>query len=204
MGDMHEDFGSAAAGIAQREHPMTMEPFATRIIAAERRLDGADKLSATTLKDMADSFADGKAAGADPDRVVYRVSKRDAPPEAGELLQCVTEILPGDCGGECFMTKGHGHADSSCAEIYLGVSGKGLVLMQCGSEFRSEPIEEGRAVYIPGKWNHRTVNVSSTESLVFYSVWPAQSGYDYHAVGRDPFSRRVFRDGPGHALVENH
>jgi len=181
---------------------MTKHPFATKIAAAERRLDGADVLSSTTLGDMAGSFADGKAAASGADRVVYRVSKRGVPLEAGELLQCITEILPGDCGGECFMTKGHGHADSSCAEIYLGVSGTGLVLMQQGSEFKAEPMEAGRAIYIPGGWNHRTVNVSATESLVFYSVWPAQSGYDYQAVGRMPFSHRVFRDGAGHALVE--
>jgi len=181
---------------------MTKQPFTTRIITAEQRLDGADALSSTTLGDMAASFADGKAAVAAAERVVYRVSKRDVPLEPGELLQCVTEILPGDCGGECFMTKGHGHADSTCAEIYLGVSGIGCVLMQNGDEFKLEPIEAGRAVYIPGGWNHRTVNVSAAESLVFYSVWPAQSGYDYRAVGRSPFSRRVFRDGAGYALVD--
>lgn len=181
---------------------MTKEPFSTRIAAAERRLDGADVLSSTTLGDMSASFADGKAAAAAADRVVYRVSKRDVPLEAGELLQCVTEILPGDCAGECFMTKGHGHANSTCAEIYLGVSGTGCVLMQKGGTFRLEPIEAGRAVYIPGGWNHRTVNVSPIDSLVFYSVWPAQSGYDYQAVGRSPFSCRVYRDGAGYTLVE--
>jgi glucose-6-phosphate isomerase len=181
---------------------MTKQPFATRIVATEKRLDGADALSSTTLGDMAASFADGTAAAAAPERVVYRVSKRDVPLEAGELLQCVTEILPGDCAGECFMTRGHGHADSTCAEIYLGVSGTGCVLMQKGGEFKLEPIEAGRAVYIPGGWNHRTVNVSPSDPLVFYSVWPAQSGYDYQAVGRSPFSRRVFRDGAGYTLVE--
>lgn len=180
---------------------MTEKPFTTRIVAAERRLDGADKLSETTLGDMAGSFKDSEAAAADADRVVYRVSKRDVPPDAGELLQCVTEILPGECAGECFMTKGHGHTDSACAEIYLGVSGKGLVLMQKGTEFRAEEIEAGRAVYIPGGWNHRTVNVLPDSSLVFYSVWPAQSGYDYAAVPRTPFTSRVYRTDGGYTLA---
>jgi len=75
--------------------------------------------------------------------------------------------------------------------------------MQRGKEFSAEPIEAGKAVYIPGGWNHRTVNVSGGESLVFYSVWPAQSGYDYQAVDRQPFVQRVFRDGAGYRLAGN-
>lgn len=173
----------------------------TRIIASERRLEGADTVTRTTLGEMAESFADAPAARAEYERVVYRVSKREVPLEAGELLQCVTEILPGDCAGELFMTKGHGHADADCAEIYLGVSGRGLVLTQKGREFRAQEIESGVAVYIPGGWNHRTVNISRDIPLVFYSVWPAQSGYDYEAVSRSPFSSRVYRDKDGYRLV---
>jgi glucose-6-phosphate isomerase, archaeal len=181
---------------------MIEQPFATRILPAEHRLDGAESVSSTTLGSLANSFADRNAATAGADRVVYRVSRRDVPAETGELLQCITEILPGDCGGELFMTRGHGHARAECAEIYLGVSGRGLVLMQKGDEFRAEEIDAYRAVYIPGGWNHRTVNTSAVESLAFYSVWPAQSGYDYGAIARMPYSYRAYAEGDGYRLVE--
>jgi glucose-6-phosphate isomerase len=180
---------------------MTDKPFVTRIIPEEFRLDGADSPSITTMKDMASIFLSKSIAASMQDRVVYRVTKRSVPLESGELLQCITEILPGDCNGELFMTKGHGHSNSACAEIYLGIAGKGLVLIQRGNEFQAIELEKYKAVYIPGGWNHRTVNVSSEEPFVFYSIWPAQSGYDYEAIVRKPFSKRVFRDGSGYKLV---
>ena len=180
---------------------MTEKPFITRIVPEEFRLDGADSLSITTVKDMASIFLSKSIAATMQDRIVYRVTKRNVPLESGELLQCITEILPGDCDGELFMTKGHGHSNSACAEIYLGISGRGLVLLQRGNEFQAIELEKYKSVYIPGGWNHRTVNVSSEDSLVFYSIWPAQSGYDYDAIFRNPFSKRVFKDGSGYKLV---
>ncbi len=170
---------------------MTTEPFYTVINKTGRRLENGVTESFVTLADMADSYADKNAAQADTS-IVYRVFKRSVDEEAGELLQCTTEILPGTCSGECYMTRGHGHLRSECAEIYLGISGEGLVLMQKDRTFKYERITEGTAVYIPAGWNHRTVNVSKKESLFFYSVWPAQSGYNYAALKIQPFLYRVY------------
>ncbi|MGI5174255.1 glucose-6-phosphate isomerase [Treponema sp. OMZ 840] len=179
---------------------MTVEPFYTYIDKDTKKLDKANAESVVTLGEMADSFADKNSALAMSDKVVYRVFKRSVDEKAGELLQCTTEILPGLCAGEFFMTRGHGHICKECAEIYLGISGKGLVLMQHDSEFKYEELVPGKAVYIPGGWNHRTVNVCVDESLFFYSVWPAQSGYDYSALERIPFLYRVYEEDDAYCL----
>lgn len=59
---------------------------------------------------------------------------QDVPLKIGELLHCVTIIQTGDIDGEFFMTKGHYHIDRSCAEIYYGQKGRGLLLLQKGKE----------------------------------------------------------------------
>lgn len=55
--------------------------------------------------------------------------------------------------------------------------------------------------YIPAGWGHRTVNISSKEPFVFFSVWPAQPGYDYKRSIEEPFQTRVFKSGDSYTLV---
>lgn len=175
---------------------MTQLPFVTRIDNVNHTLEGADNFSETRLKDMRSLYRywNSNEDDATLETIVYRVSRKDVPTEPGELLQCITEILPGDYHGEFFMTKGHGHKQRECTEIYLGIAGYGLVLMQSENGFRFEELLPGRAIYIPGGWNHRTVNIDPQQYLLFYSIWPANSGYDYEAVIKNPFQYRVFRD----------
>lgn len=133
---------------------------------------------------------------AEGDPVVYKVYKQEVPLIEGELLHCITIIEPGTVSGEFFMTKGHYHINESCAEIYYGQKGHGLLLLQKGHEFKTIAIEPDTAAYIPAGWGHRTINVSEEEPFVFFSVWPGQSGYNYQRSMDEPFTRRVFsKDG---------
>ncbi|PJI51964.1 glucose-6-phosphate isomerase, partial [Methylobacterium radiotolerans] len=49
------------------------------------------------------------AAGEDP--IVYTVVSSPVPEIERELPQSITTIMPGDTGGELWMTKGHQHPD---------------------------------------------------------------------------------------------
>ena len=133
--------------------------------------------------------------------IVYRVYKQDVPLTEGELLHCITIIEPGHVGGELFMTKGHYHLNEACAEIYYGQKGKGLLIMQKGDETKTIEMLPGTVAYIPAGWGHRTINLSQAEPFVFFSVWPAQSGYNYQRAIDEPFQKKVVADGDSYQLI---
>lgn len=158
---------------------------------------------ARRLSEMADAWADqGEvarllAAGQDP--VIYTGYDADVPHDAGHLPFRTTIISPGTVGGEYFMTKGHHHCRDT-AEVYVGMSGTGLMIMETrGGEFASAALEPCASVYVPPGWAHRTVNTGGV-SLVFLAAYPGDAGHDYAAIERSGFSRRVFRGPSGPEL----
>jgi glucose-6-phosphate isomerase, archaeal len=151
------------------------------------------------LSEMADAFEDRTAVdsmlatGYDP--VIYAGYDGDVPREPGHLQFRTTVISPGTVGSEFFMTKGHHHVRDS-AELYLGVSGEGTMLMETrDGDFAAERLLSSALVYVPPGWAHRTVNTGSTP-LVFLAAYFGDAGHDYHSVERSGFSRRLYR-GPG-------
>lgn len=117
----------------------------------------------------------------------------------------LTTILPGTVGGEYYMTKGHFHAAQQDGdEVYLGVSGRGLLLMQSRQgEHREIELVPGTILYTPLAWAHRTVNVGR-EPLVFFSIWPSATAYDYEEITRrGGFPQRVMAQNGQPALVPN-
>jgi glucose-6-phosphate isomerase, archaeal len=148
------------------------------------------------LSDMADSFEDTDAvkavlgSGADP--VIYTGFDAAVPARPDHLLFRTTIINAGVIGSEFFMTKGHHHVRDS-AEIYLGMSGTGTMVMQArDGDFATEPLLPGSAVYIPPGWAHRTVNTGDGP-LSFLAVYYGDAGHDYESVRRSGFARRVYR-----------
>jgi glucose-6-phosphate isomerase len=149
----------------------------------------------------ADTAALAELVEAAGDPVVYAVEQRDVPEEVGQLVCCTTVLNPGIVGDEYFMTKGHYHAVRETGEIYLGLSGKGRVLLQTeDGEARVLPLERETVAYVPPCWAHRTVNVGE-EPLVFFAVYPGQAGHDYGAIEASGFSQRVVRTPSGPAVV---
>jgi glucose-6-phosphate isomerase len=151
------------------------------------------------LSEMTDAYEDQAAvrsllaSGDDP--VVYTGYDGDVPSQPGHLLFRTTIISPGTVGSEFFMTKGHHHLRDS-AELYLGMSGEGIMLMETrDGDFAESMLVPSASVYVPPGWAHRTVNTGNTP-LVFLAVYPGDAGHDYESVERSGFSRRVYR-GPG-------
>jgi len=151
------------------------------------------------LSDMAGAYEDQAAvaallsAGDDP--VIYSGYDADVPHAADHLPFRTTIIRPGLIGSEFFMTKGHHHRRDT-AEIYVGMSGSGLMIMETrAGDFASAELLPSAAVYVPPGWAHRTVNTAGTP-LVFLAAYPGDAGHDYESIERRGFSRRVHsRDG---------
>jgi glucose-6-phosphate isomerase, archaeal len=155
------------------------------------------------LSDMAAAYEDQGAvtrllaAGQDP--VIYTGYDADVPHAAGHLPFRTTIISPGAIGSEFFMTKGHHHYRDT-AEIYVGMSGSGLMVMETrAGESACAELLPSATVYVPPGWAHRTVNTTEAP-LVFLAIYPGDAGHDYESIERQGFSRRVHRTSGGYEL----
>jgi glucose-6-phosphate isomerase, archaeal len=90
------------------------------------------------------------------------------------------------------MTKGNHHVRDS-AELYLGMSGEGTMIMESpAGDFAEIELVPSAAAYVPPGWAHRTVNTGNGP-LVFLAVYFGDARHDYGSVARAGFSRRVHR-----------
>jgi glucose-6-phosphate isomerase, archaeal len=152
------------------------------------------------LSDLEGIYSDAEAyqtALALGNPVVYSVSSLEPGHGAGDLHYGLGVIQPGRVGQEFFMTKGHLHEWREAAEVYIGLSGAGLMLLEHESsgELRAVPFGANSIVYVPGFTAHRTVNVGG-EPLKYIGVYPARAGHDYAAIAQNNFRQMVIeRDG---------
>ncbi len=183
-----------------------VEPLARQVRLSDGTIPDADATQERRLSDLAGLFADADAEsrlGAD-DPLVYRVYDAAAlPKEDGHLLFSTTVIESGRVGDEYFMTKGHFHARADRAELYYGLSGRGMLLLQTPEgRFHALPMEAGTAAYVPPYWGHRTMNTGD-DRFVFLAAYPADAGYDYGTIARDGFAALVLAGPDGPQVVPN-
>ncbi|MFK3913746.1 glucose-6-phosphate isomerase family protein [Enterobacter cancerogenus] len=145
----------------------------------------------TRIADLAGVFACTDAwQNGDPQRPVYDVEILDGKTVEGSLFTGVTHLQPGKVGNEFFMTRGHFHARREQGEVYLGLRGTGLLLLQSESgKAWLEPVNAGSVHVIPGFTAHRLIN-TGTEVLSALAVWPTVAGHDYAAL-QQGFALRV-------------
>jgi glucose-6-phosphate isomerase len=143
------------------------------------------------LHDLRGCFADaaafaGAAAAGNP--LVYSVASVEPASGAGDLHYGVGCLLPGKIGDEYYLTKGHLHSWREAAEVYLGLAGEGVMLLEDESsgESRMVPLRPHGVVYVPGHTAHRTVNVGQTP-LTYLGVYPAKAGHDYSTIANTNF-----------------
>ena len=151
------------------------------------------------LSDLKGIFLDEKAyaaACAQGDPLVYSVEAIEPGTGEGDLHYGVGLIQPGRIGREYFMTKGHLHRWREAAELYVGLSGKGAMLLEdeATGESRMLPLEPGMAVYVPGHTGHRTANVGD-KPLSYIGVFPARAGHDYGAYAVRNFRFAIVDEG---------
>lgn len=152
---------------------------------------------ATRVGDLAGAFSDTLAwQQRDPNDIVYRVEMLDSPAQAGALYVGVTHLNAGKIGDEFFMTRGHFHKQREQGEVYFGLSGEGLLLLQTEQgEARLEYVAPGSVHIIPPFTAHRLIN-TGTETLSSLAVWPTVAGHDYAALAGG-FALRVFASESG-------
>jgi glucose-6-phosphate isomerase len=143
------------------------------------------------------------AVAAEGDPLVYEAYEKLRPEESGELLNGISIVHPGKVGAEYFMTKGHYHSVRQTAEIYYCLRGQGFLVMENEhGEWDVQEFRPGRVVYVAPGWAHRSVNVSSSEPLTTFFVYPGHSGHDYATIERTGFRKLVVEIGGQPAIVD--
>ena len=124
-----------------------------------------DKKFVIRLKDMKIFFSDKKAIKKriKQNPLIYSVLRKI---EKGTEYS-ITIIESGKIGKEHFMTRGHYHL-KPYPEIYILIKGKGLVLTQ-NKKCKAIKLKLGEAIYIKGKYAHRTINLGKTK-LEFITI----------------------------------
>lgn len=183
-----------------------MEPLAASVDPQSDPLDPAAYRLVRRLSDLRTAFCDQKACAtllSQADPVVYEVLVAPVPEAEGHICHGVTVLHPGRVGDEYFMTKGHYHRKLGTAEVYYGLRGTGLLLMQTlQGNWRALAIKPGTVVYVPPHWGHRSINTGE-EPLVLLYAYPGDAGHDYGSIESTGFARLVVARNGRPALVEN-
>jgi glucose-6-phosphate isomerase, archaeal len=152
------------------------------------------------LSDLRGCFIDANSYEAtleEDDPLVYSVAGVEPADGPGDLHFGVGRLMPGRIGDEYFMTKGHLHSWREAAEIYIGLSGEGVMLLEneLTGESRMLAIRPHGIVYVPGTAMHRTINTGNVP-LVYLGIYPAKAGHDYGMIAARNFHNAVIeRDG---------
>lgn len=158
------------------------------------------------VSDMVKQFSDEEAARAladDGDPLLYEFYGLDLPAEDGALQFGTTILYPGKVGEEYFMTKGHFHTLLDTAEVYYGLSGRGMMMMETPEgEVECLDIRPGDALYVPGRWAHRSINTGE-EPLIMFFVYRADAGHDYGTIEHKGYRRLVVERGGVPTQIDN-
>lgn len=168
-------------------------PFARKLGLDKGIITDAVLVQQRWLSDLRGLYADAaaEAARAAENPLVYEVFEATINPveRAGFVTRPLSFTRARSATNYCF-TKGHYHAKGECAEIYTGITGTGLLLMQTpAGEVHAIEMTRGVAAYVPPYWAHRTINIG-TDNFSFYACYPSDAGYDYASIAEKGFAGR--------------
>jgi len=153
------------------------------------------------LSQMEGMFADDalweKKLQVEGDDLIYEFHEMGVPEEAGNLAFGCSITYPGKVGNEYYMTKGHFHTILETAEIYYCFSGHGYMLLENPEgDWLAHELTPGKAVYVPKRYAHRSINVDDREPLRTFFVFRADAGHDYGTIETKGYRKLlVERDG---------
>lgn len=158
------------------------------------------------LSQLAGVFTDENAyqrALSGGDHLVYQVTNIEENTGDGQLHYGLGVLMPGRVGDEYFMTRGHIHAWRPAAEVYIGLQGQGMMLLQdeYTGECSAAPLSPSQMVYVPGHCAHRTINTGS-EPLVYWGILTSEAGHDYDYVLANPFQKVVIHTDHGPVVMD--
>ncbi|GAA2372875.1 glucose-6-phosphate isomerase [Streptomyces cuspidosporus] len=141
---------------------------------------------------------------AEDDVLVYEFFDMGVPESTGEVAYGTSITYPGKVGDEYFMTKGHFHSVLDTAEIYYCLRGRGLMMMENPEgDVQWEELTPGKAVYVPGRYAHRSINTSPDEPLITFFAFPGHAGHDYGTIESKGFRKIVVERDGAPAVVDN-
>ena len=138
------------------------------------------------------------------DVLVYEFHEMGVPEEPGKLAFGCSIVYPGKVGNEYFMTKGHFHCILDTAEIYYCLSGHGYMLMESPEgDWDAMEITPGKALYVPQRYAHRSINVGTDEPLVTFFVFGADAGHDYATIETKGYRKLLVEQNGVPTILDN-
>ena len=138
------------------------------------------------------------------DELMYEFYDMQKPEVPTEVAFGSSITYPGVVGDEYYMTKGHFHTKLDLAEVYYCLKGFGYMLMESPEgEWEAQEMRPGVAVYVPGRYAHRSINASSSEPLVSFFAFRADAGHDYGTIETQGFRKLCVRKDGKPQFVDN-
>ncbi|AEC01252.1 glucose-6-phosphate isomerase family protein [Parasphaerochaeta coccoides] len=163
------------------------------------------KRSLSTIKSIFSNQEKAEEILSSEDRLVYEFYDLGIPEKEGNIAYGTSILYPGKVGDEFHMTKGHFHTILDTGEVYYCLKGHGMMMMENPEgdvEYRE--MRAGHSVFVPGRYAHRTINVSDTEVFVTFFAFRADAGHDYGTVESKGFRKLVVSDGQGgYKIIDN-
>ncbi len=161
-----------------------------------------------TLSKMRGIFLDGQALedrlSKEGDLLVYEFFDMGVPDSEKDVAYGTSITYPGKIGDEYFMTKGHFHTVIDTAEVYYCLRGQGYMMMETPEgEVEYREFTPGNAVYVPGRWAHRSINVHASEPLVTFFAFPGNAGHDYGTIESKGFRKLMVERGGKPETIDN-
>jgi glucose-6-phosphate isomerase len=150
-----------------------------------------------------DADAYDKALAAE-DTLVYEFYDMGVPESEKEVAYGTSITYPGKVGDEYFMTKGHFHTILDTAEVYYCLRGRGYMLMENPEgDWEARELTPGKALYVPARYAHRSINVSDSEPLVTFYAFPGNAGHDYGTIETKGFRKLIVERNGKPEIIDN-
>lgn len=183
-----------------------IRPFTFKIDIVNKTLSNPDSHIVRNLSSMRGQYLDENSYSEmlkKEDTVLYEVYEKLVPEIQGELIQGLSIVHPGKVGKEYFMTKGHFHSVLETAELYLCLKGHGYMMMETPEGYWSaEELLPYIALYVPGRWAHRSINVGNEDLLMLF-VYPAHAGHNYATIETKGFRKLIIEDNSNPKIIDN-
>ncbi|MGI9642551.1 MAG: glucose-6-phosphate isomerase family protein [Acidimicrobiia bacterium] len=138
------------------------------------------------------------------DPMIYEFYDCGVPETESGIAFGTTITYPGLVGDEYYMTKGHFHTVLDTAEVYYCLSGAGYLLMENPEgDWEAQELHPGAAVYVPGRYAHRSINTAAGEPLVSFFAFRADAGHDYRTIETKGFRKRIVRRAGLPEIIDN-
>ena len=138
------------------------------------------------------------------DPVVYEFHSLPLPETPGDLAFGCSILNPGKVGDEYFFTKGHFHTILDTGEVYYCLKGHGYMLLEDPQgDWSAQELSPGKAVYVPKRYAHRSINVSATEQLITFFVFRADAGHDYGTIETKGYRKLLVEKNGIPTIVDN-